>query len=80
MKKPLEKQLVTWLKKQKQACGFYLNLTLLFGLLTGFALILQAYLISTILHGIIINELPREVFNHQFIYYGVRQKFRLRSL
>jgi ATP-binding cassette subfamily C protein CydD len=68
MDKPLEKQLITWLKKQKKACGFYLNLTLLFGLLTGFALILQAYLISTILHGMIINELPREAFINQFIY------------
>ena len=68
MDKPLEKQLTSWLKIQKKACGFYLNLTLLFGLLTGFSLILQAYLISTILHGIIIEQLPKSAFNQEFIY------------
>ena len=68
MDKPLEKQLTSWLKAQKKACGFYLNLTVLFGLLTGFALIIQAYLISTILHGIIMEQLPRSAFNQEFIY------------
>ena len=68
MDKPLEKQLTYWLKKQKKACGFYLNLTVLFGLLTGFTLIAQAYLISTILHGIIIVQLPKSTFTQEFIY------------
>jgi len=67
MDKSLEKQLTTWLKEQKKHCGFYLNLTVLFGLLTGFALMLQAYLLSTILHGIIIDELPKDTFINQFI-------------
>lgn len=68
MDKPLEKQLTSWLKAQKKACGFYLNLTMLFGLLTGFALIIQAYLVSAILHGIIMEQLPRSAFNQEFIY------------
>jgi len=68
MDKPLEKKLTSWLKIQKKACGFYLNLTVSFGLLTGFALIAQAYLISTILHGIIMEQLPRSAFNQEFIY------------
>ncbi len=68
MDKPLEKKLTAWLKQQKKACGFYLNLTVIFGLLTGFSLILQAYLISTILHGIIILELPRSEFNSEFLW------------
>lgn len=67
MDKPLEKQLTTWLKEQKTSCGFFLNLTVLFGLLTGFALMLQAYLLSTILHGIIISELPKSAFTNDFI-------------
>ncbi len=62
----VEKQLTDWLKKQKKACGFYLNLTVLFGLLTGFSLIIQAYLISNILHGIIISNLPKSEFNTEF--------------
>ncbi|MFT6986998.1 MAG: ATP-binding cassette subfamily C protein CydD [Psychromonas sp.] len=68
MDKPLEKQLTSWLKIQKEACGFYLNLTVIFGLLTGFALIVQAYLISTILHGIIILTLPKSDFSNEFLY------------
>lgn len=68
MDKPLEKQLTSWLKQQKKHCGFYLNLTVTFGLFTGLSLILQAYLISTILHGIIILELPKSQFNTEFIY------------
>jgi ATP-binding cassette subfamily C protein CydD len=67
MDKPLEKQLTSWLKKQKNACSFYLNLTVIFGLLTGFSLIVQAYLISTILHGIIILELPKSQFSNEFL-------------
>lgn len=67
MDKPLEKQLTSWLKAQKKACGFYLNLSVIFGLLTGISLIVQAYLLSTILHGIIITELPKSVFNIEFI-------------
>ena len=68
MDKPLERQLTSWLKKQKKACGFYLNLTVLFGLLTGLALIAQAYLISTILHGLIMEQLPKAAFTQEFIY------------
>jgi len=67
MDKSLQKQLTTWLKQQKRACVFFLNLTVLFGLLTGFALMLQAYLLSTILHNIIILELPRSALSDEFI-------------
>lgn len=68
MDKSLEKQLTSWLRQQKQACGFYLNLTVLFGLLTGFSLIVQAYLLSTILHGIIILELDKSHYINEFIF------------
>ncbi|MEI6896489.1 MAG: cysteine/glutathione ABC transporter permease/ATP-binding protein CydD [Psychromonas sp.] len=68
MDKFLEKQLTTWLKQQKKSCGFFLNLTVLFGLLTGFSLMLQAYLLSTILHGIIITGLPKSALSNEFIY------------
>lgn len=67
MDSSLEKQLTAWLKKQKKACGFYLNLTVLFGLLTGFFLIIQAYLISDILHGVIILNLPKSEFSNGFV-------------
>ena len=66
MECPLEKQLTSWLNKQKKACGFYLKLIVLFGLLTGFTLIIQAYLISFILHGIIILNQPKSDFKIEF--------------
>ncbi|QYK13528.1 cysteine/glutathione ABC transporter permease/ATP-binding protein CydD [Shewanella rhizosphaerae] len=67
MDKTLEKVLGRWLKQQKSACGAYLNLTVLFGVLTGFALVAQAYLLATMLHGLIIENLPREAFTCEFI-------------
>ncbi|MPY23715.1 heme ABC transporter permease/ATP-binding protein CydD [Shewanella sp. YLB-07] len=67
MDKSLEKQLTSWLRQQKKSCGFYLNLTVLFGLLTGFSLIVQAYLLSTILHGIIILELDKSHYTNEFL-------------
>ncbi|QYJ90617.1 heme ABC transporter permease/ATP-binding protein CydD [Shewanella halotolerans] len=67
MDKTLEKVLGRWLKQQKSACGAYLNLTVLFGVLTGFALVAQAYLLATMLHGLIIENLPREAFTSEFI-------------
>ena len=63
----LEKQLTVWLKKQSKACGFYLYLTVILGLLTGFSLIAQAYFIAAILEGIIISNLPRSEFNRAFV-------------
>ncbi|TVP15559.1 heme ABC transporter permease/ATP-binding protein CydD [Shewanella sp. KCT] len=67
MDKTLEKVLGRWLKQQKSACGAYLNLTVLFGVLTGFALVAQAYLLATMLHGLIIENLPRDAFTNEFI-------------
>ncbi|CAM3938476.1 heme ABC transporter permease/ATP-binding protein CydD [Shewanella aquimarina] len=67
MDKTLEKVLGRWLKQQKSACGAYLNLTVLFGVFTGFALVAQAYLLATMLHGLIIENLPRDAFTNEFI-------------
>ncbi|MEG3754496.1 heme ABC transporter permease/ATP-binding protein CydD [Psychromonas arctica] len=64
---PLEKQLTKWLKQQKKSCGFFLNLTVTFGVLTGLSLLVQAYLIASIIHGIVILELPTQALNHHFI-------------
>jgi len=64
---PLEKQLTTWLKQQKEFCGFFLNLTIIFGLLTGFAIMLQSYLIATIINDIVILNLPKSDLSFEFI-------------
>lgn len=64
----LENKLVVWLKKQKKACGFYLYHTVIFGFLTGVALIIQAYLIADILHNIISSNIPVSELNKPFLY------------
>ncbi|GIU42478.1 thiol reductant ABC exporter subunit CydD [Shewanella sairae] len=66
MDKTVEKKLTKWLKLQKKACGFYLNLSVFFGVLTGLSLMCQAWLIATVLQGIIIDELPKSDFIDHF--------------
>ncbi|MCK8047246.1 cysteine/glutathione ABC transporter permease/ATP-binding protein CydD [Shewanella sp. 1CM18E] len=66
MDKTVEKKLTKWLKLQKKACGFYLNLSVFFGVLTGLSLMCQAWLIATVLQGIIIDELPKSDFINHF--------------
>ena len=58
MDKSLEKSLAKWLKSQQFACGIYLKLAILCGLLNGAAIIAQAYCIAQILQGVIMAELP----------------------
>ncbi len=70
MDKSLEKSLTHWLKRQKSACGLYLNFTVLLGVLTGLALVLQAYLLATLLNGMIIEFLPRSEFMLEFYLLG----------
>ncbi|MCG8619858.1 MAG: cysteine/glutathione ABC transporter permease/ATP-binding protein CydD [Desulfobacterales bacterium] len=67
MDNPLEKQLTSWLRQQRKTCGVYLHLTVLSGVFTGICLVVQAYLIARILHGIIILELTRSEFNFDFL-------------
>lgn len=66
MDKTVEKKLTKWLKQQKKACGFYLNLSVFFGVLTGLSLMCQAWLIASVLQGIIIDELPKSDFIDHF--------------
>lgn len=67
MDKSQEKTLLLWLKSHKQACGHYLTLSVLFGALTGVALVIQAWLLATSLHGLIILNLPKSAFTTEFI-------------
>lgn len=56
MDKSLEKSLLVWLKSQKKACGVFLKLSIWCGILSAMALIAQAYLIASILDGVIIGN------------------------
>ncbi len=67
MDKSLEKQLTTWLRKQKSACGIFLHLSVLMGVLNGVALVAQAWLVASVLQGVIMDNLPAGEFSEQYM-------------
>ncbi|MCP3129813.1 cysteine/glutathione ABC transporter permease/ATP-binding protein CydD [Shewanella sp. KJ2020] len=56
MDKSLEKSLLVWLKAQKKACGGFLKLSVCLGMLSAVAMVAQAFIIATILDGVIIGN------------------------
>ena len=56
MDKSLEKSLLVWLKAQKKACGLFLKLSLWLGMISAVAMVAQAYIIATILDGVIMGQ------------------------
>lgn len=56
MDKSLEKSLLFWLKAQKKACGLFLKLSLWLGMISAVAMVAQAYIIATILDGVIMGQ------------------------
>lgn len=56
MDKSLEKSLLVWLKAQKKACALFLKLSLWLGMISAVAMVVQAYIIATILDGVIIGQ------------------------
>ncbi|WP_299490150.1 cysteine/glutathione ABC transporter permease/ATP-binding protein CydD [uncultured Shewanella sp.] len=67
MDKSQEKSLLLWLKSYKKASGHYLSLSVMLGALTGVALVIQAWLLATCLHGLIILNMPKAAFTEEFI-------------
>lgn len=67
MDKSLEKSLLVWLKAQKKACGLFLKLLLWLGMISAVAMVAQAYIIATILDGVIIGQVIPLTDNAQTI-------------
>ncbi|MGI2188643.1 heme ABC transporter permease/ATP-binding protein CydD [Shewanella oncorhynchi] len=67
MDKSLEKSLLVWLKAQKKACGLFLKLSLWLGMISAVAMVAQAYIIATILDGVIIGQVIPLTDNAQTI-------------
>lgn len=67
MDKSLEKSLLVWLKAQKKACGLFLKLSLWLGMISAVAMVAQAYIIATILDGVIIGQVVPLTDNAQTI-------------
>lgn len=67
MDKSLEKSLLVWLKAQKKACGLFLKLSLWLGMISAVAMVAQAYIIATILDGVIIGQVVPLTDNAQTV-------------
>ena len=67
MDKTKQQELIRWLKQQNQPAKKWLSVLMLLGLTSGIMIIIQAWLLTTILHGLIIEQLSRDLFINQFI-------------
>lgn len=67
MDKTKQHELIHWLKQQNKPAKKWLRILMLLGLTSGIMIIIQAWLLATILHGVIIEQLNRELFTNQFI-------------
>ncbi|MBT1444544.1 cysteine/glutathione ABC transporter permease/ATP-binding protein CydD [Shewanella sp. JM162201] len=70
MDKSLEKQLALWLKAQKAACGPYLFLSVVLGVLSGMLLIAQAFLIAKLLAAVVMDGAVPTLFIREFALLG----------
>ena len=62
MDKSRQQELTRWLRQQRSLAKPWSSLCILSGALSTLLLIAQAWLLATILHGVIISHLPRESF------------------
>lgn len=67
MDKSLEKQLAKWLRDQQGACGAYLKFSMCLGVFNGALLVAQAWLLATVLHGVIIDSAPKAQFGYHVV-------------
>ena len=62
MDKSRQQELIRWLRQHRSLAKPWSSLCILSGALSTLLLIAQAWLLATILHGVIISHLPRESF------------------
>ncbi|MGL4473060.1 MAG: heme ABC transporter permease/ATP-binding protein CydD, partial [Shewanella sp.] len=67
MDKSREKQLIQWLKQQQKACGRFVQLTVLLGLVNGVALVAQAYLLAKVLDGVVMAGQSAADFSEYYL-------------
>lgn len=60
MDKTKQQQLIRWLKQQNSTAQKWLRLLMMLGTINGLVIIIQAWLLATILHSLIIEQVNRE--------------------
>ncbi len=67
MDKTRQRELISWLKQQSKLSQRWLRLSMLLGFFSGLTIIAQAWLMATLLHGLIVEQQPRETFVNTFL-------------
>lgn len=67
MNKTRQRELTGWLKLQGSLAQRWLRLSTLLGLISGLVIIGQAWLLATLLHALIIDNVPKATLSHYFI-------------
>lgn len=67
MSKERQRELTRWLQQQGFLAKRWLRLSTLLGLMSGLLIIGQAWLLATILHALIIDNIPKTSLIHYFI-------------
>lgn len=67
MNKTRQRELTGWLKLQGSLAQRWLRLSTLLGLISGLLIIGQAWLLATLLHALIIDNIPKAVLGNYFI-------------
>ncbi|MDN4626425.1 heme ABC transporter permease/ATP-binding protein CydD [Erwinia sp. PsM31] len=67
MDKFRQQQLLPWLKKQRIYGNFWFRLSLLIGMIGALLIVYQAWLLATLLQGLIVDHLSRDALLPQFI-------------
>ena len=78
MEKTRQQELTRWLKTQKGPAQRWLRMLTGLGLLTGIVIVTQAWLLATILHALIIENIAKETLTYYFIALAVT--FVIRAL
>lgn len=68
MKKTRQQQLTRWLKKQSTLAKHWLRLSMLLGLGSALLIVIQAWLLASLLHALIIEHPPRTELIPSFIW------------
>ncbi|MGL4860361.1 MAG: ABC transporter transmembrane domain-containing protein, partial [Enterobacteriaceae bacterium] len=68
MDKTKQRELLSWLKQQSAPIRRYLRLLMLLGIVSALLIALQAWLMATLLQGVIIEQVPRDKMSSLFIW------------
>jgi ATP-binding cassette, subfamily C, bacterial CydD len=67
MDKQKQTELVNWLKQQSAPAKHWLRLSMLLGIISGLLIVMQAWLLASLLQALIVENLPREQLLVQFV-------------